>query len=78
MVWTPAPGMAKSIVTVRPVARIGVQDRLAERAGAAVGRRVDHEDAVRDQELRRRSGCAPSDWAADGERGKDVRSRRRV
>ena len=45
--------MAKSIVIGLASDGVGVQDRLAERAGAAVGRRVDHEDAVGDDELRR-------------------------
>ena len=53
---------------------IGVQDRLAERAGAAVGRRVDHEDAVRDRELRLEWRRAVG-LGTDGEGGKDVRAR---
>ena len=43
IVWTPWPGISKSMVLVLPVAAIGVEDRLAERAGAAVGGRVDQE-----------------------------------
>ena len=51
IVWSPAPGMAKSIVFVPPDRHVGVEDRLAERPGAAVGRRGDQEEAVRDDEL---------------------------
>ena len=56
---------------------IGIQDRLAERAGAAVGRRVDHEDAVRDRELRlERRGAVGLGTESEG--GEDVRARGRV
>ena len=76
MVWTPAPGMAKSIVFVPPMATVGIEDRLAERAGAAVGRRINQERAVRDDELglewRR-----PSDWASSAEHRVAMKSRGR-
>ena len=44
MVCRPLPGMAKSMESGRPGSRrVGVEDRLPQRPGPAVGRRRHHE-----------------------------------
>ena len=77
MVWTPVPGWRnRSCSAARR--GVGIEDRLAERAGAAVGGRRDQEDAVREDELgleRRgavRTGHRGSGWRSTWIRGRRV------
>ena len=43
--------MAKSIVLWPPVAAVGIEDRLPQRAGAGIGRGGDNENSVREETL---------------------------